>query len=112
MPVDMAFWRVRFDLWLTRGLLWVARAIRGGEGEPKPDVHLYLSNLYGWLTNYYSRRGKVAKALHFEQKAARHNRAAGPHSPPRAAAVAMPIPRPPLFTDARAEDPRDPDDAA
>lgn len=112
MAKEGSLWRLRFDLWWAQALIWVTRAPWVREGELQPGIHLYLSDLYGRLAKCYSSRGNMVKALSFDRKAAWHYQAAGPDTPPRAAAAVMPIPEPPLFTDARANDARSPDDAA
>jgi hypothetical protein len=81
-------WRWRADLITTLPLLWIAS--RGGLHEPPPAVHLYLHDRYFRLAEHHCRRG-----------------------PPFAAALAMPVPRPPMFTWAVATTSmRPPDDAA
>ena len=104
-------WQLRTDLAWARGLLWVASTGRGG--EPKRDVHLYLADRYGRLADHYAKRGAARKAKRLSLKAEWHYRAAGLDDPPRAVAMAMPIPEGPTFTNAVARDSLDsPDDVA
>jgi hypothetical protein len=104
-------WRLRADLLTTQGLLWVARARRGG--ELRPEVHLYLYDRYWRLAEHYERRCSGKRASRLRAKAEAHYRRSGNDGPPFAAALAMPVPRPSLFTWAVAKQPdRDPDDAA
>ena len=84
-------WQLRADLAWAHGLLFFASSGRGGR-EPKLDVHLFLADRYGRLADYYARRGKAGKAKAMSVKADSHYRAAGPDDPPRAVAVAMPVP--------------------
>lgn len=104
-------WGLRADLITIRSLLWLAQARRGGEFQP--EVHLYLYDRYWRLAEHYERRGNKRKALRLRIKAEAHYRQSGHDGPPFAAAIAMPVPRPPLFTRAVATDPaRNPDDVA
>jgi len=78
------------------------------------DVHLYLWDRYSRLAAYYQRRGNRRKASRLHAKAAAHFKGSGHTGPPFAAAMAMPRPRPPFFTQAtgRQRDDRSPDDVA
>src|SRR5262249_45194585 len=104
-------WRLRADLLTTHGLLWVTRAGRGY--ELKPEVHLYFYDRYWRLAQYHERRGAKKKAIRLRAKAEAHYRRSGHDGPPFAAALAMPVPRPSLFTSAMATRSTDhPNDAA
>ena len=104
-------WGLRTDLLTVHGLLWMARVRPGG--EPRPEVHLYLYDRYWRLAEYHERRGRSKNASRLRMKAMIHYRQSGSDGPPLAAALAMPVPRPPLFTRAVARQARrDPDDAA
>jgi hypothetical protein len=104
-------WGLRTDLLTVRSLLWVARFYSGG--EPTPEVHLYRYDRYWPLAEYHERRGNKKKASGLRAQAMMHDRQSGNDGPPATAALAMPIPRPPLFTRAVArQSSRDPDDAA
>ena len=104
-------WRCRADLVTTLPLLWVAS--RGGLREPPPAVHLFLWDRYVRLAEHHSRRGHRRTAMRLHRKAEAHYRRSGHRGPPFAAALAMPVPRPPMFTWAvAATSMRPPDDAA
>ena len=105
-------WQLRYDLLSIRALLAVAKARR--LGSPKPEVHLFLGDRYERLANHYGRRGARTRAQHLAEKARWHYAQAGFDDFPRAAAMAMPVPRPRIFTDARGRylDSQNPDDAA
>lgn len=104
-------WRLRADLLTMQGLLLIVRARR--VGQLRPEVHLYLYDRYWRLADYYERRGKRQRASRLRAKAAAHFGQTGHDGPPFAAALAMPVPRPPMSTWAVATRRlRDPDDAA
>ena len=104
-------WRWRADLIATLPLLWIAS--RGGLHEPPPAVHLYLYDRYFRLAEHHWRRGHQRKAARLHRKAEAHYRRSGHRGPPFAAALAMPVPRPPMLTWAVAtKSIRPPDDAA
>lgn len=106
----MNAWRLRLELVSTLVLLWLVRA--GRRPELNPDVHRYLWDRYRRLVQHYERAGNRAQAARFEARAREHHRDMGPGGPPFATAMAMPVPRPPLFTWAVSTMTRDPDDAA
>jgi hypothetical protein len=94
---DARPWQLRSDLIVTHVLLWVAGA--GRLGEPVPGVHLYLYDRYSRLAQYHQRRGHPKRASRLFAKADKHYRRSGYTGPPPfAAAMAMPRPRPPIFT--------------
>lgn len=105
-------WQLRYDLVSTRVLLFVLNW--DGRGTPKPEVHLFLGDRYERLANHYYRRGATNRARGLEAKARWHYSEGGFDDFPRAVAMAMPVPRPPIFTEARGHVPggRGPDDAA
>lgn len=111
LPAD-PLWRLHWDVFSARALLWFAGA--GIMGEPKPGVHLYLADRYGWLAERYAKRGQVAKSRVYATKAAFHSREADPDGGPGTVAVSMAIPSAPGHTDAlgASEDQFDPDDVA
>ena len=69
-----------------------------GSDELNPEIHLYLYDRYWRLARYHERRGNRQKARRLRAKAAEHYRHTGHDGPPFAVALAMPVPRPPLFT--------------
>jgi len=103
-------WRLRYDLITGLALLWVASA--GRSASAKPDVHLYLSDRYARLANFYSSTGAHTKAQRLLGKAEFHYREAGVTDPPPAAALAMPIPEERVFTNATGFDSDQPKGAA
>jgi len=82
-------------------LLWVAGA--GTRHEAKPEVHLYLSDLHFKLASDLHKRGRYAAATRHRKIARNHAVQGSPPPEPRPAAIAMGIPQPPIFTDARGE---------
>jgi hypothetical protein len=99
-----SLWKLRWDLLSSSLLLWIAGA--GRIGDPTPEVHCYLAELYFRLSEHYEFRGNKAKARRFRNNAEFHRQLAGPDfdfdpdDEPPVAAMAMPIPRKPTFTDA------------
>jgi hypothetical protein len=112
--VPISAWRLRYDLISVRAMLLLV----GGSGRDdlRPEVHLFLADRYDRLAAHLARHGRVARANQLSQKAEWHYAHGGYDDYPRAAAMAMPVPRPRLFTDARAgrfvRRPPDSDDAA
>jgi len=107
-------WQLRFDLAMALALLTVAKAVR--PGNPNPDVCFYLGDRYWRLAEYCKERGSVNKAQRLRATAERYLQCSGPwRGPPHAAAMAMPVPRRPTFTQAigwRTGKRQPPDDAA
>src|SRR5713226_4521053 len=103
--------RLFWELCWAHILLWVAGV--GHRGEATPEVHLYLADLHFRLAAEYDRLHRRRQALRHRQIGNRHA-ASGPEpEPPRAAAMAMPVPQSPIFTDARGTYvPEPPDDIA
>jgi hypothetical protein len=105
-------WRLRYDVLSVRVMLLLVGGVR--QEDLKPEVHLYLGDRYERLADHLARRGLRERASRLSHKARWHYAQAGSDDFPRAAAMAMPVPRPRIFTDARGKriDPRDPKDAA
>jgi hypothetical protein len=103
--------RLFWELGWAHILLWVAGVDRTNEATPQ--VHLYLADLHFRLAAEYERLRRRQQALRHRQIANSHA-ASGPEpEPPRAAAMAMPVPQSPIFTDARGiHVPEPPDDVA
>ncbi len=91
------------DVAWTQGLLKVSGLFRSG--EPLPEVYLYLADRYGRLARCYGRKGRKEREKVMDAKAAHYFRLGG-GEPPSTAAVAMPRPRPPIFTNAIGTKPR------
>ena len=62
------------------------------------DSHLFFFDRYSALADYHQRRGHVLKAERLAAIAEGHYLAAGGNDEPPAAAMAMPVPRPPAKT--------------
>jgi hypothetical protein len=93
-------WRLRFDLLSARFLLWIAGA--GRTGDPTPEAHAYLAHCYVRLSAYHGGHADCAWPRRLWEKANFHFREAGlnPDDGPPTIAMAMPIPKPPIFTNA------------
>ena len=64
------------------------------------DSHLFFYHRYTELADYHDARGRVLQADRFEAIAEAYYQAAPDDEPPRkSAAMAMPVPRPPVNTD-------------
>src|SRR5687768_5344778 len=88
--------RLFIHLWSMKVLLWVL----GRNAEPL-DSHLFFFDRYSDLADYHRQKGRVLKAEKFAAIAEAHFQAApDDDEPPEEAAMAMPIPRPPLNTNA------------
>ena len=90
--------KLHTDVAWVLSLVWVAKA--GRAGEPQPQVHYYLGDRYLRLAERYKAIGSLRRAGVFREKAERHLRASGWDPRPPAAALAMPIPKRPTFTEA------------
>lgn len=103
--------RLFWELGWAHILLWVAGV--GRRADAKPHVHLYLADLHFLLAAEYDRIHRPAQARRHRDIANRHAVSGPEPEPPRAAAMAMSVPRPPIFTDARGTYvPSSPDDVA
>lgn len=98
---SVSAWRLRYDVISVRAMLLLVGGVR--QEDVKPEIHLYLGDRYERLADYYARRGAHAHASRLGAKAQWHYAQGGFDDTPRAAAMAMPIPRPRLFTDARGQ---------
>jgi hypothetical protein len=88
--------RLVIDLWSMRLLVWAL----GRNGELL-DSHLFFFDRYSDLADYHRLRGRTAKADRLAAIAEIHYQAApGDDEPPEAAAISMPVPRPPVNTNA------------
>jgi len=105
-------WRLRYDVLSTRALLLLVGGVT--RDDLNPAVHLFLADRYWCLAAQTSHRGNHQRAGRLREKAAWHSARGGFDDFPRAAAMAMPVPRPMLFVDARAKQTvhRSADDAA
>ena len=72
-----------------------------GRGGELLDSHLFFFVCYSDLADYHRAKGRMAKADRLVAIAEAHYQAApGDDDPPEAAAMAMPVPRPPANTNA------------
>jgi hypothetical protein len=107
---DSSAWRLRLDLFTAQAILLTARR----DVDLQPHVHLYLADHYRRLAWHHQQHGRVQRAQRLAIKASRHSCLGGGDEPPPAAALAMPVPRRPTFTQAigRWSDEEPPDPAA
>jgi hypothetical protein len=71
-----------------------------GHGGELLDSHLFFFDRYSDLADYHRRYGRIAKADRLATLAEAYFLAAPDDEPPKAAAVAMPVPRPRTVTNA------------
>ena len=109
MDAQPSVWKLRADIFTVRLMVWVS--VVGQDAEPRPEVHLFLADRYGRLSQVYAHCAPV-KANRLREKAHLHYAAAGIRPLPPAVAAAMPVPRPPIFTNARGRRFPPSDDAA
>ena len=95
MAVIGAHARVLLDIWSMKLFVWML----GRNGELL-DSHLFFFDRYSDLADYHRLKGRLAKAERLAAIAEAHYQAAPDDEPPEAAAMAMPVPRPPLNTNA------------
>jgi hypothetical protein len=83
------------DIWSMKLFIWML----GRNGELL-DSHLFFFDRYSDLADYHRSKGRTAKADRLAAIADAYYRAAPDDEPPAAAAMAMPVPRPPISTNA------------
>jgi hypothetical protein len=72
-----------------------------GQNGELLDSHLFFYHRYSELADYHAMKGNAAKAERIEAIAEAHFQAAPDDDPPpEAAAMAMPVPRPPVMSNA------------
>lgn len=95
----MAIWAhfcLLIDIWSMK----VFVELLGRNGELL-DSHLFFFDRYSDLADYHRSKGRTAKADRLAAIAEAHYQAApGDDEPPEEAAMAMPVPRPPIHTNA------------
>ena len=108
----LSAWRLRYDVLSVRALLLLVGGVT--QEDLRPDIHLYLGDRYERLADHFAQRGARGRARRLSEKARWHYARGGFDDFPRAAAMAMPVPRPRIFTDARGKwrTPGPPGDAA
>lgn len=88
--------RLLIDIWSMQLFVWLL----GRNGELL-DSHLFFFDRYSDLADYHRGKGRALKAEKLAAIAEAHFQAApDDDDPPAQAAMAMPVPRPPLKTDA------------
>jgi len=88
--------RLLADLWSMKAFV----SLLGRNGELL-DSHLFFFDRYSDLADYHRAKGRTAKAERLSAIAEAHYQAApDDDEPPGAAAMAMPVPRPPVDTNA------------
>jgi len=96
MAVIWAHARLLVDIWSMKVFVWML----GRNGELL-DSHLFFFDRYSDLADYHRLKGRTAKAERLAVIAEAHYQAApDDDEPPEAAAMAMPVPRVPLNTNA------------
>ena len=96
MKAVLAHARLLLDVVSMRAFVWIA----GHDGELL-DSHLFFFDRYSDLVDYHRQRGRIAKADRLAAIAEAYFQAApGDDEPPKAAATAMPVPRPMTSTNA------------
>ena len=109
MTDDRSVWQLRWDIASTWALVRFVRPF--GQGELRPEVHLFLADRYHWLAHHHRRAGDALRASALERKAQEHLRLGGGDLPP-AVAAAMPVPAPLARVNAVGRLSGEPDDAA
>src|SRR5438067_13109865 len=71
-----------------------------GRNDELLDSHLFFFDRFSDLADYHRLKGRTAKADTLTAIAEAHYRAAPDDEPPEAVAMAMPVPRAPLHTNA------------
>jgi hypothetical protein len=87
--------RLWLDIWSMKLFVWAL-----GRNGQLLDSHLFFYDRYSDLADYHRSQGRTAKADSLAAIAEAHYRAAPDDEPPEAAAMAMPVPRPPVQTNA------------
>lgn len=95
MPVIWTHTRLLVDLWSMKLFVWML----GRNGELL-DSHLFFFDRYSDLADYHRSQGRTATAERLAAIAEAHYQAAPDDEPPETAAMAMPVPRPPVHTNA------------
>jgi hypothetical protein len=87
--------RLLVDIWSMKLFVWML-----GQNGELLDSHLFFFDRYSDLADYHRTEGRTAKAERLAAIAEAHYQAAPDDDPPEAAAMAMPVPRPPVNTNA------------
>ena len=92
----MNIWRIRYELAYVHAILFFLRGT--GRFDPSDGLCQFLVDRYLRLHQHYQSRGRVKRAQRFLAQAAKFWFMVSPNEPPPAAALAMPVPIPPVFT--------------
>jgi hypothetical protein len=95
MAATWAHARLLFDIVSMKVFVWVL-----GRNGQLLDSHLFFFDRYSDLADYHRLNGRTAKAERLAAIAEAYYQAAPDDEPPEAAAMAMPVPRPPMNTNA------------
>lgn len=106
-PEKANVWRLRGDLAWAHSLLRLVSI--PGTTTPRPEVHYFLFDRYFRLSEIHRQRGSRWRADRLRRLADWHYQRSGSDTPPPAAAVALPIPKRPIFTWAVAGRPEPPE---
>jgi len=87
--------RLLFDIWSMKLFVWLF-----GQNGELLDSHLFFFDRYSELADHAKRNGRIEIAARLTAIAEAHFQAAPDDEPPDAAAMAMPVPQPPLKTNA------------
>jgi hypothetical protein len=87
--------RLVVDIWSMKLFVWML-----GRNSELLDSHLFFFDRYSDLADYHRGQGRAITAERLAAIAEAHYRAAPDDEPPEAAAMAMPVPRTALHTNA------------
>jgi hypothetical protein len=87
--------RLLLDIWSMKLFVWLF-----GQNGELLDAHLFFFDRYSSLADCARRTGRIETAERLTAIAEAHFQAAPDDEPPDAAAIAMPVPQPPLKTNA------------
>ena len=95
--------RIVLDIMSMRVFVWVLAKLFPSAADPNGgilDSHLFFYDRYSDLAEYHRLRARAAKAARLAAIAEAYYQAAPDDDGPEAAAMAMPVPRPPIKTNA------------
>ena len=108
--IEPSPWKLRYDIGFVRTVIWFSGV--ASHAQPLTETHLLLYDRYWRLSVWHETHGRARRSEKLKTIALRHWEASGYDEPPPAVALAMPIPRPPSFTNADAKAPRGPSNVA
>ena len=92
----MNVWRIRYELAYVHAMLLFLRG--AGWSEPSIGLCQFLVDRYLRLHRHYQALGRAKRAKRFLAKAEKFWFMISPNEPPPSAALAMPVPIPPVST--------------